>query len=232
VIVIVDGKQVKAKDSIELLKVRFNRKLSSAPHARAMLVAVRQRAAVIARLANHLPCGKYLRQLATGLINEKLGHALVAYATPRLPAATGKVASQSTLYHQIQVAYNRVARSIIMCRLRDRITIQDLLEKAGVPSYNTMIVSAVAMETWNARHSNDGGNDAKNFVGVLIFNQGKAVKTTRAAAAGMAVISLRGRDTFVANGAKIWSCSEALRAALTKTSVRLAAKNLPKRSPL
>jgi hypothetical protein len=80
-------------------------------------MSVRQRATVIGRLANHLPRGKYLRQLATGLVNGKLGHALAAYATPPLPAdtATGKVASPSTLYHQIQVAYNRVARSITGC---------------------------------------------------------------------------------------------------------------------
>jgi hypothetical protein len=82
-----------------------------------MLTAVRQRAAVIARLSNHLRRGKYLRQLATGLVHGKLGHALVVYATPLLPTTTaaGEVASLYTLYHQIQVAYNRVARSITGC---------------------------------------------------------------------------------------------------------------------
>jgi hypothetical protein len=80
--------------------------------------------------------------------------------------------------------------------------------------------------------SSDGGNGAKNFVGALIFDQGRAVKPTRAAASGMAVVLLRVRDTFVANSAKTWNSSEALRAASTKTSARLAAKNLAKRSPL
>jgi hypothetical protein len=95
VTVMVDGKEVKAEESIKLLGVCFDRKLSTTPHARAMLMAVRQRAAVIAGVANHLPRGKYLRQLATGLVNGKLGHALVAYTTLRLPAATaaGEVAS-------------------------------------------------------------------------------------------------------------------------------------------
>jgi hypothetical protein len=62
----VDGKEVKAEESIELLGVCFNQKLTTTPHACAMLTAVRQRAAVIGRLSNHLPRGKYLRQLATG----------------------------------------------------------------------------------------------------------------------------------------------------------------------
>jgi hypothetical protein len=234
VTVMVDGKEVKAKENIELLGVCFDRKLTTTPHARAMLTAVRQRAAVIAILSNHLPRGKYLRQLATGLVNGKLGHAMAAYATPRLPAATaaGEVASPSTLYHQIQVAYNSVARSITGCRLRDRISTKDLLERAGIPSLNEMIVSSVAMETWNARRSNDGGNGAKNYVGAIIFGQDRALKSTCAAAAGMVEVSLRGRDTFVSNGAKTWNSSEALREASTKSSARLASKNLAARSPL
>jgi hypothetical protein len=101
------------------------------------------------------------------------------------------------------------------------------LAKVNGPSYNEMIVSAVAMETCNARHSNNGGN-GDNYVGSIIFNQGRAVKTTRAAAAGMAVIPLRGMDTFVANGAKTWNLSEALRAALTKTSQGWQQKTLQK----
>jgi hypothetical protein len=81
----VDRKMVKAEDSIELLGVSFDRKLTTRPQAKAMLVAVKQRAAIIARLVNHIPCGKYLRKSATRLVNGKLCYALAAYATPRLP---------------------------------------------------------------------------------------------------------------------------------------------------
>jgi hypothetical protein len=44
------------------------------------------------------------------------------------------------------------------------------------------------METWNARHSDDGGNGAKNYVGAIIFDQDRVLKSTRAAAAGMAEV--------------------------------------------
>jgi hypothetical protein len=204
--VMVDGKLVKAQDTIKLLGVCFDGKLSTTPHARDMLVAVKQRAAVISRLENPLPRWKYLRQLAVGDVNGKLGHTLAAFVSPRLPVATGgEVANATNIYHQIQVAYNRVARSITGYRLRDRVTVLELLEKAGVPSVNEMIVSSVAMKTWSAKHSSDGRNGAKNFVGALIFNQGRAVKPTRAATAGMAVVLLRGRDTFVSKGAKTWN---------------------------
>jgi hypothetical protein len=227
----VDGKEVKAGDSIELLGISFDRKLTTKPHAKAMLVATKQRAAVISRLVNHSPRGAYLRQLATGLVNGKLCHALAAYASPRLPQI-GETTPPTTLYHQIQVAYNRVARSITGAKIRDRISIPDLLERAGLPSINVMVVSAVCMETWNSRHSNEGENGARNFVGAAIFDMGEAVKTTRAASAGMVTLPLRGKDTFVSNGARTWNASEALREATTKTAARLAAKNLAARSPL
>jgi hypothetical protein len=51
--VMVDGKKVKAEDTIELLGVSFDRKMTTKPHAKAMLVATKQRAAVIARLVRH-----------------------------------------------------------------------------------------------------------------------------------------------------------------------------------
>jgi hypothetical protein len=92
-----------------------------------------------------------------------------------------------------------VARSITGIKLRDRVSIPDLLEKAGIPSVNEMVVSVVTMETWNCKPSSNCGNGAKNFVGALIFDQDRAVKPSRAAAAGMAVVPLRGRDTFIAN---------------------------------
>jgi hypothetical protein len=63
----VDGSVIHPGDVIELLGVRYDRKLSPTPHVMALLAAVRQRASVIARLANHLPRGAYLRQLSYGL---------------------------------------------------------------------------------------------------------------------------------------------------------------------
>jgi hypothetical protein len=64
----VDGSVIHPVDTIELLGVRYNRKLSTTPHTKALLAAVRQRASVISRLANHLPRGEYLRQLSYSLV--------------------------------------------------------------------------------------------------------------------------------------------------------------------
>jgi hypothetical protein len=53
----VDGNTILPGNVIELLGVRYDRKLSTTPHIRSLLVAVGQRASVVERLANHLPMG-------------------------------------------------------------------------------------------------------------------------------------------------------------------------------
>jgi hypothetical protein len=64
----VDGNHIHPSDVIELLGAIYDRRLSNTPHVKALLPAVRQRASVVTRLANHLPRGAYLRQLSYGLV--------------------------------------------------------------------------------------------------------------------------------------------------------------------
>jgi hypothetical protein len=53
----VDGIHIHPSDVIELLGVRYDRKLSTTPHMKSLLAALRQRASVVARLSNHLQRG-------------------------------------------------------------------------------------------------------------------------------------------------------------------------------
>jgi hypothetical protein len=94
------------------LGVRYDRKPSTSPHLKSLLAAVRQRASVVARLANHLPKGAYLRQLSYGLVMGKFSHALAAVARPRLEYDN----NASVIWSKIQVAFNDVARSITGAR--------------------------------------------------------------------------------------------------------------------
>jgi hypothetical protein len=109
-------------------------------------------------------------------------------------------------------------------KLRDRVSVPDLLERVDIRSINGMVVSAVAMETWNCRHSSDGGNGAKNFVGSLILTRARRSRSPVQQQLGWPLYPLRGRDTFVSNRARMWNASEALRVASSKSSARLAAK--------
>jgi hypothetical protein len=99
----VDGNTILPCNVIELLGVRYDRKLLTTPHVRSMLAAVRQRASVVVRLANHLPRGTYLRQLSYGLVMGKFAHALAAVAKPRLDHED----NTSVIWSRIQVAFKR-----------------------------------------------------------------------------------------------------------------------------
>jgi hypothetical protein len=124
----VDGNTIHPSDVIELLRVRFDRKLSTTPHIKSLIAAVRQRASVVARLANHLPRGAYLWQLSYGLVMGKFSHALASVARPRLEQEN----NPSVACSKIQVAFNDVARSITGARRHDHINIKDLLDLAGI----------------------------------------------------------------------------------------------------
>jgi hypothetical protein len=130
----VDGNVIHPGDVIELLGVRYDRKLSTSPHIKSLLAAVKQWALVVARLANHLPRGAYLRQLSYGLVMGKFLHALAAMARPRLEQED----NASVTWTKIQVAFNNVARSITGARRRDHVTLKDLLDLAGIESANRM----------------------------------------------------------------------------------------------
>jgi 23S rRNA U2552 (ribose-2'-O)-methylase RlmE/FtsJ len=124
----VDGSVIHPVDTIELLRVRYDRKVSTTPHMKALLAAVRQRALVVTRLAKHLPRGEYLQQLSYGLVVSKFSNVLAAVARPTL----GPEDNASVIWSGIQVAFNDVARSITGVRRRDHVRIEDLLAQAGL----------------------------------------------------------------------------------------------------
>jgi hypothetical protein len=186
----VDGSTIKPTITIELLGVCYDKKLSTTPQVRSLLVAVRQRASVVARLANHLPRGTYLRLLSYGLVMGKFALALAAMARPRLDsevAATG-------IWSKIQVALNDLARSLPGVRRRNHVPIPDLLDLAGIESANRMVVKAIAAETWSCYQSKDGQDGARNHVGSIFFSNNKTAqaKTTRSARTGKIMVPLRG----------------------------------------
>jgi hypothetical protein len=225
-----DGSVIHPVDAIELLGVRYDRKLSTAPHMKALLAAVRQRASVVARLANHLPRGEYLQQLSYGLVVGKFSHALAAVARPRL----GPEDNTSVIWSGIQVAFNDVARSITCARRQDQVRIEDLLARAGLESANRKVVKAIAAKTLGCFYSDDGRNGARNHVGRLLFTDKRmgTAKTTRSAKTGLVKVPLRGADTFVTQAAHVWNGSATLQQATTKAKAKKAASDFASLTPL
>jgi hypothetical protein len=124
----VDGNTIAPSTTIELLGVGYDRKLLTAQHVQSLPAAVRQRASVVARLANYLPRGKYLRRLSYGLVMGKFPHALAAVAWPRLTNED----NTSITWSKIQVAFKNLARSVTGVQMRDHMRIPDLLNLAGI----------------------------------------------------------------------------------------------------
>jgi hypothetical protein len=91
----VNGIEVSPAKEMELLGVKFDNNFTTSPHDTSVSRSARQHAALIARLAHHLPRGEYLRQLARGLVILKIGFALAAVVAPRLGAGGGRHSGSS-----------------------------------------------------------------------------------------------------------------------------------------
>jgi hypothetical protein len=188
-----------------------------------LLAAVRQRASVVARLANHLPQGMYLCQLAYGLVVGKFSHTLAAVTTPRLPTDGSNAMST---WCQIQVACNNVAQSITgLIRFKksitglprmNRVTVPNLLDRAGIWSVNSMVVKVVAIEAWMCKTSTDGKDGARNHVGAILFDDNKSEtgKMTCAAKTGKITVPLRGGHLRGACGQRVERVARATQGAI------------------
>jgi hypothetical protein len=211
--VCVGENNIVCSNTLELLGVRYERKMSAVPHVDDMAKSAKQRAGLVARLSHHLPRGRLLCHLASGLVFGKLNHALGAVATPRLHPNTptnGRMAS-------VQVAVNDVARSVIGGKRSDRVAVLELNARAQFPLVNELVTKTVAMVTWVAFHSRDGNpKGGRNPLGAAMFDGTGYSRTTRASAAGKAINPMPGQNTLVSTGIKIWNACPELRVAATK----------------
>jgi hypothetical protein len=78
--VIVDEADVKPSDTLKLLGVVFDQQFMPSPCPEKLAAAARFRASCVKRLAQHIPRGRLLCQLANGLLLGKVG--LTIYALP------------------------------------------------------------------------------------------------------------------------------------------------------
>jgi hypothetical protein len=86
----VNGKVIAAANKFNLLGVTYNRRFATTQHDKSVAKAARQRASLIARLSHYLPRGRYLRQLAAGLVLGKINHCSGRARRSRHRAILGK----------------------------------------------------------------------------------------------------------------------------------------------
>jgi hypothetical protein len=187
--IIMDGCLVKPSDTLELLGVKFDRSVTTRPYIEQMARDARHRAAYIVRLASHLPRGKRLQQLANSFLLGKLGYAVAAVMAPCLPGSTVPIPD---LHRPVQVGIKDVARMTTGNRCCDHVKTDELLRRAGFPSFNGLVVKAVAMEAWKAFHSSDGGGGSRNLLGSAIFDLPvtQGARSSRSTTAGLVPVPL------------------------------------------
>ena len=236
--VVVDNATISPGKSLEFLGLSVDSSLCIDTSGAAK--AARHKAAVIGRLACHLPKGQYLRQLANGVLLGKIGYAAAAVAPLRL--TDSDPASVST--KAIQVAINKAARSVVGTRLLDKIPTKELLAMSGMPSYNRLVVRTVALEAWKAFVSCDGPDGTRNPLGVILFgDHGNSSSTgqaptvldrpSRATVSGCIKPPLPiAAQTMVQSIYRVWNTCAPLRAARTLGEARRAATALANSAPL
>jgi hypothetical protein len=94
------------------LGVTFDQTLTTRPHDKHMEDAARLCSSLVARLGHHMPQGRYLRQLAMGLLHGKIFHPLPAVAAPRFVAGD----KEKGTYRSVQTAVNEVTRTMSPAR--------------------------------------------------------------------------------------------------------------------
>ncbi len=99
----------------------------------------------------------------SSLVNGKIGYTCLVLP-PRLKATD----LTNVLMSQLQVNLNNVARATIRGSKSDRVKVEDLLNKMGLPSINRKIVYTIAMECWRALNLREVPNGPLNPLGCIL----------------------------------------------------------------
>ncbi len=100
-------------------------------------------------MSTHLP-KDLMKSVMGSLLRGKIGYAC-AVLPPRFNASD----PTSTLMAQLQVGVNNVARATVGSSKGDKLKVEDLLNEAGFPSINRLVIYTIAMECWRALNLRD-----------------------------------------------------------------------------
>ena len=213
--------------SIEILGIKFDKHLTPTPHLCALEKAIRGIGGTARRLSVHLPqdlMGEVVKALLVGKIS---------YGAAVVPPRLLETEPQSIILRKIQTSINDVARTIVGISRRKCRPVEKVLEEAGIPSFNRVIVKSVALEAWKAMNIKDGPMGSASPVGALLGNLNKTTRFTRSVAAGHLPAPTKTQvDTFIWHAYKIWNGFPLLRQATTLAKAKRAAREIAMSAPL
>ena len=143
----IGGALVMESKSIKLLGINISPDMSWTNQYDSLISSLRSSNGLLSRLSKFAP-NKYLTPLIHGLQLSKVRYALPLFCDVRIDDSDVMTSGM----RQVQVELNKGLRIILGTSISDRIPIQELVDKVGVPSANQLAAEATLMEMW--RHIN------------------------------------------------------------------------------
>ena len=127
-----------------------------------------RRVGAVRRLLPHISRGRLLREIGSALVIGKANYG--CWVTRKARVTDDSASGIPQQNHSGQVALNDLARVLTGYTRKDRISVKDLADKAGIPTLNELVVKRASLEAWKARNG-----------GVLSGSASETVSNTRAA---------------------------------------------------
>ena len=134
-----------------MLGIDFDKNFSTAPYLRNLATEAKSRAALIYRLSFGVP-PHLLKLFANGLLIGKIAAAAPA-AIPFKIAADDQAANLAT--EKINRSIKSVARTITKTSLKDMVSSDLVLQKAGMRNLNEIVASNAALMVWKSKKKMD-----------------------------------------------------------------------------
>ena len=197
---------VQPSNTMTLLGLEFDRRLSTTPYLESLYSSLAQRLGMVRRLRSALPCN-VLRMVGLGLFFGKLQ----TYAHICIKVRLTATSSPSVRAKALQTLINDLARAVTGLNRKDKVPIETLLKKARIPALNHLVARASGMLAWNMSRPDHPLHH--------IFLEANLSSSTRASTAKKLCIP-DSQAWGIVNGFRVWNqCSE-LRSATTRNQAK------------
>ncbi len=226
----VGDSMVPPAETLQLLGLSFDRKLSLTPHLQALAGVAGSLHALARRLLVHLPRGKQAQEVVRALVIGRL-----CYGAALFPLRLIQTDPTCQLLRAVQVRINDIARLLLGVSRAEQMPVEDLLTRTGLPSLNRRAVQMTIVELWKSLHSCDGPYGKRNPLGTFLSTppHPPSTRMTRAAVAGDLPPPLLKKDNvFVWNAVKIFNDLPPLRSTTSLAAVHKLASSYSSAVPL
>lgn len=215
----IGGTLVKPSATIEILGLEIDRRLTPSPFISTLRTSLARGLGMLRRLRVSMP-PHLLASFAQGLFFSKLRVYAGIIFNVRLhdddPNPKGS--------DPIRILINDVARVVTGLRRADHVRTRDLLDRAKLPSLNTIVVETSGMLAWYMTRESHPMH--------RIYVDSRLDTTTRASANGLVKVTDCVESIGVRNAQLIWNACSGLRSAATPAAAKSALKRFVRTLPV